>query len=471
MTRLVWLALTSLLAAGGAQAQTWSRFINSSPVQTTTLAPQGLAADGHGGVFVQTLDATETSGTSFSHIYALDGATGDNAYPWSLIGRPGWTDTSFVAKGFNAHAGHRAAWFEVGLPNQLQDMIWSFEPSQALGTELRLDRLDGGRVLAAATDGTGGLLVVRDRSNGWNRPVLRRYARSGSQWSLQWEQMLGSCYPGTIAITQEDVDVDLDADPNASAVHLVGYCNGGIAGISTHYAQSFDLNGVLRHEQRFRPAPQGISAAFVARHRLGDGAWAYEYKLSGGGPRLVQVGDARFGLYPLNWNADSGALHVDAVSDGVLIGARVEAASPYYDLTLAQRAGGDRFEVQHLIRYAWQPEFEAASTRWSADASGNRVVAYRASFAGQPDVVVVQSYGGEKSVIWSRTIDNVGAAESLQLRYEPASDEILLATDRRDENGLDGVLVERFGLGSTTAYCPPHLICLDPIVDPRPRRQ
>lgn len=465
MPKLAWLALTSLLAAGGAQAQTWSRFIHSSPVQATALAPQGLAADGHGGVFVQTLDTGATSGTNFSHIYALDGATGNDAYPWSLIGRPGWTDTAFVAKGFNAHAGHRAAWFEVGLPNELQDMIWGFEPSHSSGTELRLDRLDGGRVLAAATDGNGGLLVVRDRSNGWNRPVLRRYARSGAQWSLQWEQMLGSCYPGTIAIAQQDVDIDLDADPNASAVHFLGYCNGGIAGISTHYVQSFDLAGALLAEQRFR---LDVPGTLAARHRLGDGAWAYEFAEANGGPRQLQVIDVRSGLYPLNWNPQTGPLRSDAVTGGVLLGARDSVDPTRYEVALAHRVNGGPFVIDAARHYLWQPPFADASTRWSADAFDRRMVAFRTPVTSRlHGPVQLQSYGDGTAIEWSRTISRVTHASPILLQQEPVSGEILVAVDRLREDGQYGVQVERFPLRDRY-WCPPGHGCIDPPVDPPP---
>lgn len=451
-------AAAALFAASGVQAQTWSRFINSSPVVTTTLAPQGLTADRAGGVFVQTLDTGAVSGTDFSHIYALDDA-GGNAYPWSQIGRPGWTDTAFAARGFNAFDGYRAAWFEVGATGQLQDMIWGFAPLQPNGIELRLDRVDGGRVLGAASDGTGGLLVVRNRSNGFNRPVLRRYAVQSGQWTLHWEQPLGSCYAGTSAIDQQDIDFDLDSDFTASAVHLLGYCNAGVAGVWTYYVQSFDLTGTLLGEQRFRPGVAG--ANFVARHRLGDGAWAYEYAAPAGGPRSLQVADVRFGVYPLGWSADTGPVRVDAVNGGVLMGARETAVPSLYRVAFVHRSAGGPFDVDGRRQYAWQSQFAAAETRWSADSLDRRVVAYRDTPIGTPGNVIVQAYDDAVSPAWFRSIDRVTANSSIQLQPEPGSDEILIAVDRQHEDGRYGVQVERFPVFSRY-WCPPGQICIDP---------
>lgn len=461
MFKLSYLAIALVAVTGSVQAQTWSRFISSGPFRTTTLASQGLAADGLGGVFVQSLETGELSGTDTSHIYALDG-DGNDVYPWSVVVRPGGTDTAFTSRGLSASNGYRAAWFETGAAGQLQDRIWGFAPEQPAGSELQLDRLDGGRVLAASTDGDGGLLVVRDRSNGWSRPVLRRYAAVGSQWSLQWEQMLGSCYPGTVSMQQQDVDFDLDADPATSAVHLLGYCNGGIAGISTYYVQSFDLGGVLRAEQRFRPQMPG---SLVARHRLGDGAWAYEFAEPNGGPRSLQVADVRFGLYPLNWNPATGVLRTDAVGDGVLMGARLTSDPTQYEVARVHRVNDAQFAVTAPRQYLWLSQFAAASTRWSADKYDRRVVAFRLETAGLPAEVALQAYGEGTAVEWYRSIDGATANGAIEMRFEPDSGEILIAVDRQDEDGSYGIQVERFWIRKPF-WCPPRRYCIKPPIAP-----
>lgn len=461
MFKLNCLAIALLAVTGSVQAQTWSRFINSSPVRATTLAPQGLAADGLGGVFVQSLDAGELSGTDTSHVYALD-AIGNDAYPWSVVVRPGGTDTAFAARGFSARNGYRAAWFETGPAGQLQDRIWGFAPTQPAGSELLLDRLDGGRVLAASTDGNGGLLVVRDRSNGVPRPVLRRYAAVGSQWLPQWEQALGGCYPGTIAIQQQDVDFAIAATPAASAVHLLGYCRSGVAGISNNYVQSFDLGGIPRGEYRFIPQMQGD---FVARHRLGDGAWAYEYAVANGGPRSVQVADVRFGLYPLNWNAATGALRTDAVGDGVLMGARLTSDTTRYEVARVHRINGAQFAATAPRQYLWLSQFAAASTRWSADVADYRIVAFHLAVPGLPDEVALQAYGDGTAVEWFRSINRTSVNGAIELQPEPASGEVLIAVDRRHEDGRYGIQVERFWIRDPH-WCPPGQYCIDPPHDP-----
>ncbi|TDR47440.1 hypothetical protein DFR29_10299 [Tahibacter aquaticus] len=434
--------------AATAQAQSWSSFINASPVFRSTLAPEhGLALDDAGAVFVQGMDWREVSGTEFSHLYALNDQ-GGHAYMWGLVGRSGWTDSSFVSRGFHAFRGERVAWYETGPAAQPFDLIWAFPQGSHYGTELRLQRLGGDEVIDVAGDGSGGVLVVRRRGEfGPSGPLphytLARYA-GGSNWP-QWEQPIGHCAPGELELTRERIDFALDAhNPSASAVHLLGRCDTGFGNPDLHFVQRFDLDGTSSGYWDFN---SGVSQAdIVAWHRLGGGAWLLEQAVGvAGGERQLLVADAQHGVQPLPWW--SGApLQVDAVERGALVSAPPWPGSPDQIVASVRRGDGLPSPPAQLTDLRFHPglaQISAQDAQWSSDAFGNRVLVYR-NLAPADDSITIAAYGQDTALLSQRLIDRVPADARAQLRPAGASGDIVLAIDRQHEDGREGIQLLRF---------------------------
>lgn len=439
-----------LAAAGSCQAQTWEQFIDNGAVYTTNLAPgHGLSLDGAGGIFVQTLDTHPVSGTDFSHLYAFAG-DGSHAYPWSLVGRPwGASDPAFVSRAFHSNAGYRVAWYEVGALNPF-DYIVLFDPqSPAPVQQLTLPRQNGIAVLGVASDGQGGLLVLRSGNSG-TLPTLLRVSYLFGSGQVLWEQPVADCNPGTVAVQPDDIDFAFDAqNPAASAIHVLGHCTPGIAGLSNEFLQSFDLDGGLRQQRRFNLSVANFP--LLARHKVGGGAWLYEYAPeTGGDSHLLQIADAQHGLYPLFWPDIHGAVAVDQ-GQPALIRAASAASPAHYFVADLQRSPGGLFEIGDTRLYKGLSAYAANGMRWSSDGQGNRVAAYRSSLAGSLNLA---GYGQDTEPKWLRSLDAVGAAAQPQLGHEAASGEFVLAVDR-SQNGHAGVYVTQFAALDRGACLPP----------------
>lgn len=458
-------AVAAIVAAGNCQAQTWQQFIDNGAIYTTRVAPgHGLSVDGAGGIFVQTMDTHPVSGTDFSHLYAL-AADGSPAYPWSLVARPGGgPDAAFVSRAFRSNAGHRVAWYEVGA-NDPYDLIVLFSPHNPLpAQQLTLSRPGGIKVLGAASDGQGGLLLLRS-GNSSTLPTLLRISYAFGSAQLLWEQTVADCNPGTVTVDPQDVDFAFDTqNPSASAIHVLGRCNSGIAGVGNSFVQSFNLDGSLLQQRRF--LPQQPNLPLLARHRIGDGAWLYEYGMeTGGDGRLLQVADAAHGLYPLPWPDIQGDVAVDSLGRTALVRAASASSPAHYRVAGLQRSPGGLFEASNTQLYKGLSANAAYGMRWSADSEGYRVVAYRSAAPGVAGTLTVAGFAGESEPQWQRSIDAIDSEALPQLRLEPATNEFVLAVDRT-QNGSHGIWLEQF---PATASCLPPFNCL-PGSPPAPRK-
>lgn len=440
----------ALAVADSCQAQPWQYFIGNGAVYTTRVAPDhGLSIDGSGGVFVETMDTHPESGTAFSHLYAF-APDGSMAWPWSAVALP-WaaSDPQFESLGFHSNAGYRVAWYGADETSLTADLIVLFDPHDPgqVG-QFHLPRENDIRVLGAASDGQGGLLLLRS-GNSSTLPKLQRFAVSSGVLLPQWELPVADCDFGTLAVSVEDVDFALS--PTSSAIHLLGHCDTGIAGFGNSFVQSIDLDGALLSQRRFDPHVWGFM--LLAQHKVGDGAWLYEYADMSGSPGLLQLADVQHGLYPLFWPDSTGQIGVDSLGRSALIRAR-SAASPalYLVADLARAPGGGLFEISNQQQYKGIADYAGYGMRWSADSQGRRVAVWRTTPVGTPGELLVGGFG----VNWLTSIGAVDAGALPQLRWEPVSDEFVLAVDR-NQLFSRGVWVEQFAADSRA--CPPPFAC------------
>lgn len=449
-------AVAAIAAAASCQAQTWEQFIDNGAIYTSRLAPDhGLSVDGSGGIFVQSMDTHPVSGTDFSHLYAL-AADGSHAYPWSLVMRPwGGPETAFVSRAFHSNAGYRIAWYEVGEQQPADHFVLFAPQNPAPVQQFTVPRQNGIQVLGAASDGQGGLLVLRS-GNSSTLPTLMRMSYQFGTGQLLWEVPVADCNAGTTTVDPQDVDFAFDAqNPSASAIHVLGRCNTGIAGLGNSFVQSFSLDGNLLQQRRF--LPQQPNLPLLARQRIGDGAWLYEYGTeTGGDGRLLQVADAAHGLYPLPWSDIQGKVAVDSLGRTALIRAESASSPAHYLVADLQRSPGGLFEVANAQLYKGLSAYAAYGMRWSADSEGYRTVAYRSTAPGVAGTLTVAGFAGESEPQWQRSIDAIGSDALPQLRLEAASNEFVLAIDRT-QNGSHGIWLEQF---PATSSCLPPFNCL-----------
>lgn len=449
-------AVAALAATGNCQAKSWQYFIDNGGNYTTRLAPgHGLSVDGAGGIFVKTMDTQFGPAPEFSHLYAF-APGGGMAWPWSALARP-WaaSDPQFESLGFHSNAGYRVAWYGAGEAGVTADLIVLFEPHNPSQVgQLQLPRQNDIRVLGAASDGQGGLLLLRS-GNASTLPMLQRLSLSSGMPQLQWELPVADCNFGTIAVSIEDVDFALD--PKSSTIHLLGHCNTGIVGFGNSFVQSIDLDGALLSQQRFDPHLWGFT--LLARHKVGDGAWLYEYTDTNGGPGMLQLADVQHGLYPLFWPQGTGEIAVDSLGRSALIRARDVAAPAHYlvaDLVRAPDSG--LFGISNPQQYRGLSSYAGYGMRWSADSQGRRAAVWRIKPLGTPGELIVAGFAGGSEPHWLRSIGVIDADALPQLRLEPAADEFVLAVDRTRQFSR-GVWVEQFAADSADA-CQPPFDCL-----------
>jgi hypothetical protein len=434
-------------AAATAQAQSWERFLNASPVMHSALAtPQGLAVDDTGGVFVRSMDSTDYGGTQFSHLYALD-AQGNHAYPWGLIGRWGWTDSRFVPRGFHAFRGERVVWSETGPDTQLYDVIWTFPQGNWYGSELRLQRQYGDEVVAVAADGNGGALVLRRR--GENAPfgplpyyTLARHAAGAGV--ADWEQTIGHCAPGELQLDSEKIDFALDAqDPAASAVYVLGHCERSWGHPNLHFVERYDLAGNRSSNGEFDP---GVDKAdIVAWHKLGEGAWLIEQSIGANAQeRLLRVADGNGAQPPLPWYS-AAPLRVDVIGRGVLVSAPAWPGSS--DLVVARVGRDSGMPVPQLTDVRFHDGLLSKigkTAQWSADAYGNRLLVHRLPppddivTVHADDTLTIDVYGTGSVLLGRRQVQ---AAPSAPPQLRPLSSQVVVAFDAVSAEGLHGIRV------------------------------
>ena len=273
-----------------------------------------------------------------------------------------------------------------------------------------------------------------------------------------WEQPVADCNPGTVAVEPHDVDFAFDAqNPAVSTIHVLGYCDAGIVGLSNDFLQSFDLDGGLLQQRRFNPDLANFP--LLARHKVGGGAWLYEYAPeTGGDGHLLQIADAQHGLYPLFWPEIQGDVAVDSQGQSALIRAASAAAPAHYFVADLQRSPGGLFEVDNTRLYKGLSAHAGNGMRWSSDGQGNRVAVYRSGPAGS---LSLAGYGQDTEPQWLRSLDAIGATAQPQLRYEAASGEFVLAVDRT-RNGSSGVYLTQFAALDSGPCAPPFACLADP---------
>lgn len=444
--------LFAVLAAGAAatvQAQSWERILSASPVMRSALAaPQGLTADEDGTVYVQSMNATDYGGTEFSHLYALNDQ-GNHAYMWGLVGRWGWLDSRFVAHGFHAFRGERAAWYETGPDTALYDVIWTFPQGSWYGSELRLPRQNGDAVVAVAADGNGGALVLRRRGEYAPLGPLPYYTlarHAAGSVAPDWEEVVGHyCAPGELQLDRNQIDFALDAqDPGASAVYVLGHCERDWGHPNLHFIERFDLAGNRSDNGEFDP---GVAKTdLVAWHPLGGGAWLIEEALGmNAEERLLRVADSNGAQPPLPW-ISAAPLQVDPIGRGVLVSAPAWPGSS--DLVVA-RIGRDAWmPAPQLTDMRFHPGLATqltAQARWTADAYDNRVLVDRLA-PPLEDTLAVTAFGLGSAPLSQRLLPQ--ALSPPQLRALPGSGDVVLAFDTITADNLYAIQVLRFAASS-----------------------
>lgn len=427
--------------AATAQAQSWERFLNAGPAMRSSLAPQGLALDDSGAVFVQSMDTSDYGGTTFSHLYALDDQ-GNHAYPWGLVGHWGAAGSAFIAHGFHAFHGERVAWYESGPEAQRYDVIWTYPQGSWYGSELRLPRQYGDEVVAVAADGAGGALLLRRRGESLPYYTLARHAAGAA--APDWQAVVGHCAPGELLLDAGRIDFALDAqDPAASAVHVLGHCERDGIHPNLHFVERYDLAGNRSSNGEFDP---GVNEAdIVAWHKLGTGAWLIEQAIGANAEeRLLRVADNDGAQPPLPWYS-AAPLRVDSIGRGVLVSAAAWPGSS--DLVVARVGRDSGLPAAQLTDVRLHEGLLAKigkTAQWSADAYDNRVLVHRLpqpddSVAVHADDTLAIDFYGSGSKLLGRSLVPAAPSEKPQLR--PLGSQVVIAFDAVNAQGLHGIRV------------------------------
>jgi hypothetical protein len=433
-------AIAALIFAGSLQAQTWKQVLGAEPRVRPALVPEhGLALDGSGRIFLKTLNTRSRVGTDTSNGFSLN-ADGSFAWKTSQVNRIGDSGNIFVSRGFSAHAGYRVAWFEMGATNLVEDVLYLYEPNDFTGRELRIPRIGASKVLRAATDGNGGVLIVRV-PQGTTRPQMERLSPTEKSWFQHWSTALGTCNAGATTIQVEDADFQFDRQyPLAAQVHVQGRCSGGIASIPNHFIQSLDLEtGALVAGTIYDTRTLG---QVVSKSALGKGVWLHD-TVDESGVRTLYAVDAILGTYPLLWDSYSGPVRVDRLAEGALVSSTLPSAQTAYAAGKISRTAEGYFDISNIRTY---PVLHSVSNRplyWSEDNNGQRVVVYRDSPLAVETSVSILKFANNNLPEWSRSINGITATSVPQLRLDSWSDEFILSFDRRDNYGV-GVYVEKF---------------------------
>lgn len=422
-------------AASLAQAQTWTQLLEDNGRSVTLATQRGVATDGD-ETAVLVLHSGGGGGPS-AVLRAFDSKGRDR--PGLSILTPNYPAEPFMPRGISLLNGYRVGWYEQGSAAAPRHRVFLRGPGQSHEIPLSgawFGPSAGFSMKDVLSDGVGGWLAAFSQPAYDAHPWLHWAAAPGAQpTGINWARWVRGCEQGAW-LPNEQLAAEIRFEPELRISVLTRCQATPQQGGGTLAVHDIDPATGSITASRYSPLYDSTTATVVATLPIGGSRFIVD-QVDGAGLHTLRIVDHFGDSAPLPVPGGFRAHALVRTPNGGFVVAADPINGTIGTLQVHAATGATYWGEHTSIS-----DLDVADLRWSGDAAGQLVAAYRDG-SGYLTLVGLSRDGVE---LWRRGIDRYTVAPGAAVQFAPGAgaDEMLLAAELQLPDGRTAVHVEQF---------------------------